>query len=94
LNEARAKVVIVNKMLHFRPYARLREVAGKLDAEVLLIYRGEALHASRLLALIGWELKQGAEVEVVVRSHNDPRDALKTITAFIEGGFGETTTSE
>jgi len=89
VNEARAKVVIVNKVLHFRPFARLREVAGKLDAEVLLVYRGEAIPASRLLALIGWELTQGAEVEVVVRSKADPSVVLQKITAFIEGGFGE-----
>ncbi|MBS3938589.1 MAG: HPr family phosphocarrier protein [Peptococcaceae bacterium] len=93
MREVRVKVQIVNAVLHFRPFARLRELAGKLDVELLLGYKGEVLPITRLLALIGWELTRGAEIEVVVRSSVDPSSALETIVAFIQDGLGEAQTN-
>jgi len=87
--EARSKVVIVNKAVHFRPLARLRELATQLDIELLLAYRGDILPVSRILALISWELAEGDEIEVIVRAKGDTTPLLAAVVAFINEGCGE-----
>lgn len=87
--EARSKVVIVNKVVHFRPLARMRELATQLDIELLLAYRGDILPVSRILALIGWELAAGDEIEVIVRARGDTAPLLAAVVAFIQEGCGE-----
>lgn len=87
--EARSKVVVVNKVVHFRPLARLRELATQLDIELLLAYRGDTLPISRILALIGWELAEGDEIEVIVRAKGDATPLLAMVMAFIQEGCGE-----
>jgi len=87
--EARFKVVVANKVVHFRPLARLRELATQLDIELLLAYRGDTLPISRILALIGWELAEGDEIEVIVRARGDTAPLLAAVVAFIQEGCGE-----
>jgi len=87
--EARSKVVIVNNIVHFRPFARIRELATQLDIELLLAYRGDTLPVSRILALISWELVKGDEIEVIVRAQGDATASLAAVVAFIQEGCGE-----
>jgi len=87
--EARARVVVVNEVMHFRPLARLRELATQLDMELLLVYGGDTLPISRILGLIGWELVKGDELEVIVRASGDVASRLAAVVAFMQGGCGE-----
>jgi len=89
VKEVRRIAVISNEVLHFRPFARLRELCAKLGADVQLTYGDDTLSAASILALTGWELTVGAEVLVTVRGTGDIQGALDHIVKFIEEGFGE-----
>lgn len=81
-------VTITNEILHFRPFARLRDLAQKLGVDIHLSYNHETLSVANILALTSWELKKGDQVEVHVRGEA-PDSALAEISRFIEEGFGE-----
>jgi len=89
VKEVQRVAVISNEVLHFRPFARLRELSGKLNVDVRLTYSGETLSAANILALTGWELTAGSQVLVTVRGSTDVDAALVAVVKFIEEGFGE-----
>ena len=89
MKEAHRHAVISNEVLHFRPFARLRELCGKLNVDVQLCHDRDTLSAANILALTGWELTTGDHVIVTVRGSGDVNAALDAIIQFIEEGFGE-----
>ncbi|MBS3984784.1 MAG: HPr family phosphocarrier protein [Selenomonadales bacterium] len=89
MKEAERSAVISNEVLHFRPFARLRELCGKLNVDVRLSHGDDTLSAANILALTGWELTAGDRVLVTVRGSGDVQAALDAIIQFIEEGFGE-----
>jgi len=90
MNEVQRKTHIANEVLHFRPFARLRELCSKLAMEVRLTHGDETLSVANILALTGWELTSGDEITVSVRGSGDVQAALDLIVKYIEEGLGET----
>ncbi len=89
MKEAQRFAVISNEVLHFRPFARLRELCSQLNMDVRLSHGDDTLSAANILALTGWELTTGDRVLVTVRGSGDVDTALGAVVQFIEEGFGE-----
>lgn len=89
MNEQSRMVAISNDVIHFRPLARLRELARQLGVEVLLTYNQDTLPVKSIIAITAWELKRGDFVNITVRGPNDISTALDTVVEFIEGGCGD-----
>lgn len=89
MSEEKAVVTICNDVIHFRPIARLKDLGRKLDVDIYLCYQGETFSISSIIAITAWELQRGAQVGVLVRGTGDISRELRTIVAFIEGGWGE-----
>ncbi|KAF0195158.1 MAG: hypothetical protein FD169_1512 [Bacillota bacterium] len=89
MSEEKALVTIRNDVIHFRPIARLKDLGRKLDVDIYLSYQGETFSISSIIAITAWELQRGCQIEVLVRGTGDVSSELRTIVAFVEGGWGE-----
>ena len=57
--------------LHARPAGRLVKKAARFKSRIVLEAKGKSVEATRLLALMGLRIKQGAPVKVSVEGEDE-----------------------
>ena len=57
--------------LHARPAGRIVKEAAKFKSRIVLEANGKSVEATRLLALMGLRIKQGASVKVSVEGEDE-----------------------
>lgn len=86
------KTVIINKTgLHARPAADFVKEAKKFSADITIKRAGgeDAANAKSIFRLLGLCLEQFAEVEISAEG-TDEKQAVDSLAALIDSGFGET----
>lgn len=83
-------LTIVNPSgLHLRPAGVLAQTSMKFKSNILLEHAGQKIVAKSVLNVMGAGIKNGAEV-ILICDGEDEEEALKTVSAAIESGLGET----
>ena len=83
------KVKIINPTgLHLRPAGNLCKEAMKFQSKVTFEYRGNIANAKSVLSVLGACIKSGDEITLICEGE-DEEDALHTLAAYVESGFGE-----
>lgn len=88
----KGSTVIRNKTgLHARPASDFVQAAGRFQSSIVIRRKGEEdeeANAKSIIFLLSLGLCQGEEVEIEARGE-DEREAVETLTALIDAGFGE-----
>ena len=77
--------------LHARPASDFVSAAGKFKSTKITIKRAgedEEANAKSIVMLLSLGLSQGEEVEIVAKGEEEV-EAVDTLIALIDGGFGE-----
>ena len=83
------KVMIKNDTgIHARPASMLVEEAGKYDADVELIKKGQSVNAKSIMGIMSLGIQQSTEITIKAEG-SDEQEAVKAIVKLIESGFGE-----
>ena len=72
--------------LHARPAGRIVKEAAKYKSRIVLEANGKSVEATRLLALMGLRIKQGASVKVIVEGEDETAcaEAFRTLCENLE----------
>lgn len=80
---------IVNKLgLHARAAAKLVQAANRYGSEIHLCREDQEVNGKSIMGVLMLAASQGTEIVVKV-SGDDAEEALATLAALIEDGFGE-----
>ena len=74
--------------LHLRPAGNLCKEAMKFKSKITFEYRGNTANAKSVLSVLGACIKSGDEITLICEGE-DEREALQSLTAYIESGLGE-----
>lgn len=84
-----AKTTVINKSgLHLRPAAEFSKLASKFDCDITLVKGDKRVNPKSVLFLMGAEITQGTEIEIVCDGA-DEEEALKQLKEAIDSGLGE-----
>lgn len=82
------KVVVAEPSgLHLRPAGKLCELCLKFESKISIKKGDSTANAKSVLGLLAARVTQGEEIEIVCDG-KDEEQALKTVVAAIENGFG------
>lgn len=69
--------------LHARPAGQLAKESGRYKSKVTLQARGESVSCNRLIALMGLQIKQGDQIQLVIEGE-DENQASQELLKFLE----------
>ncbi len=85
------KTVVRNKSgLHLRPAAELSKLAASLESKITIVSGNKRVNPKSVLVLMGAEITQGTEIEIICEGETEEADLKKLLEA-IDGGLGEET---
>lgn len=86
-----AATTVINKTgLHARPAASFVAAAAKFKSNIRVknLKTGKENNAKSMIMLMSLAITQGTKVELIAEGP-DEQEAVQTLIAMIEGGFGE-----
>ena len=80
--------VVAETGIHARPATLLVQTASKFNSDVNLEYKGKSVNLKSIMGVMAGGLSQGTEIEIRANGA-DEQEAVDTLAALIENGFGE-----
>lgn len=82
-------VTIVNPTgLHARPASQFVQAAAKFESSIFIVKDDNEINAKSIMGVMAGGLSQGTVIEIKAEGA-DEKEAVDTLAALIESGFGE-----